>query len=107
MSGRNKVTKKNSKKSCRELALNEHLNAEKVLIRKLKERKKAYGEFLSQIEHFIGYAREQAKNSDNRKLRLKYLETVEEEESLRDKIMKHLKKNDELIELIKKSNSKL
>ncbi len=98
----NNGIKKNIKELDQESAIQKHLNSEKKLIKKLKERKEAYKEFLTQINDFIDYAHEQAKNNDE--LRIKYLETIEEEESLRDKINEYLKKNDELIESIKKSN---
>lgn len=100
----NKPLKNKSGKLCPKLTIIEHLNAEKTLIKKLKERKKAYDEFLSQIDNFIDYAKDQAKNNDNYELRLKYCDAVEEEELLRDKIRESIKKNEELIELIKKSN---
>ena len=103
----NKSLKKKSEKLCPTLTINEHLNAEKKLIKKLKERKEAYNEFLSQIDNFIDYARDQAKNSDNYELRLKYDDIIEEEESLHDRIRESIKKNDELIELVKKSNFNL
>ena len=102
MSGRRiKVIKKNPENGDSELIIKKHLNAEKKLIKKLKERKKAYKEFLSQINSYIDYAQKQAKNNDNDELRLKYLETIEEEESLRNKMIESLKKNDELIESVK------
>lgn len=84
-----------------------HLNVNEALIKKLEDRKKINKEFLAQIESFIGYAKKQVKNNDNHKLRLKYLEIIEEEESLRDKIRDYLKKNDKLIESIKKSSFNL
>ena len=107
MSKGDKPVKNSSKKTSQEIAIKEHLNADKILIKKLKGRKKAYDEFLSQINDFIGYAQDQAKNNDNDELRLKYGEAAEEEGSLRDKIRESIKKNDELIELVKKSNFEL
>lgn len=101
---RNKPVKRNSENLSLELTISEHLNAEKMLFKKLKKRKKEYNEFLTQIDNFIKYAQDNAKNIDDDKLRLKYKDAVKEEESLRDKIMEYLKKNDELIESVKKSN---
>lgn len=95
---------KSPKKLDPELGIKERSNAEKMLIKKLKERKKAYKKFLSQIDDFIEYAKDQAKNNSNVQLRLKYLETMEEEVSLRDKIKEYLNKNDELMESIQKLN---
>ena len=104
MSGRgNKPVKKSPEKLYPELTIREHLNAEKMLIIKLKKREKAYESFLIQIDNFIEYAREQANNNDN-SLKSKYLDVIKEEESLRDKIIEYLKKNNELIESLKKSN---
>ena len=102
---KNKPLKNKSEKVCPTII--ERLNAEKRLIKKLKEQKKAYGEFLSQIDNFIDYAKDQAENNDSDELRLKYEYAVEEEESLQDKIRESIKKNDELIELVKKSNFNL
>ena len=94
----------NSKKICPELNTEEYLNAEKMLIERLKKQKEVNKEFLVQIEIFIGYAKKQAEVNDKEKLELKYEEIIEEEESLRDKIKEHLKKNDELIKSLQKSN---
>ena len=103
MSGRgNKSIKKSSEKLYPELTIREHLNAEKMLIIKLKKREKAYESFLIQIDNFIEYAREQVKHDNN--LKFKYLDVIKEEESLRNKIMEYLKKNNDLIESLKKSN---
>ena len=102
----NKNFKKNSKVIDNEISTIKYLNAEKMLIERLKEQKEVNKEFLAQIEIFIRYAENQSKNNDNNKLESKYLEILEEERSLRDKIRKHLKKNDELIESIEKSNFK-
>ncbi|WP_424354997.1 hypothetical protein [Methanobacterium sp. MBAC-LM] len=98
--------KRNSKNLSPELIIHERLNAEKIFIKKLEEQKKAYNEFLTQINTFIEYAKDQVKNNDDNKLRLEYLEIVGEEESLRDKIEVYLKKNDELITSIKRSDFK-
>jgi hypothetical protein len=95
---------KNPERLDHELIIKRHLTAEKKLIKKLKERKEVYKEILIQIDNYIDYAYDQAKNNDNGELRLKYLETIEEEESLRGKICEYLKKNDKLIESVNKSN---
>lgn len=98
---------KNSEKLGHEFLVKDHFNTEKVLLKKLKERKEVYNEFLTQIDNFIDYANEQAENNNsNDKLEPKYEEIIGEEESLRDKIREHLKKNDELIESLQKSNFK-
>ena len=91
----------NSKKV---VSTKEYLEAEKMLIERLKKQKEVNKDFLSQIENFIGYAQKQVKNKDNGKLEHKYLEIIEEEKSLRAKIREHLKKNDELIKSLNKSN---
>ena len=96
----------NSKKIGPELSTDEYLNAEKMLIERLKKQKEVNKEFLVQIESFIGYAKKQAKHNDNDKLEIKYEEIIQEEESLRSKIREHLKKNDELIKSLRKSNFK-
>ncbi len=103
MSGRNEVIKK-SKRISDDLSTKEYLKAEKTLIERLRKQKNINEDFLSQIENFIGYAKKQAEVNDEEKLELKYEEIIEEEESLRDKIKEHLKKNDELIKSIQKSN---
>ncbi len=92
---------KNPEKLDPELIIKRHLNAEKKLIKKLEERKEVYKEILIQIDNYIDYAYDQARNNDNGELRLKYLETIEEEKSLRSKIHEYLKKNDDLIKSIK------
>lgn len=107
MSKGDKPVKNNSKEANPEIAIKKHLNADKILIKKLKCRKKAYNEFLSQINDFIEYAQDQAKNNNDNELRIKYLGLVEEEESLLGKIQEHLKKNDDIIESIKKSTDAL
>ncbi len=99
---RDKAIQKNSEKLSHDILVNEYSSTKEILIKKLNERKKAYTEFLSRIECFIEYAKCQAKNNEDYELRIKYLETVKEEESLRDKILEYLKKNDELIESIQK-----
>ncbi|MCZ3365110.1 MULTISPECIES: hypothetical protein [Methanobacterium] len=103
MSGRRNKHIKNLERLSPELTISEQLNAGKKFIKKLRERKKEYQELLIQIDNFIEYAKDQAKNNDSNGLRLKYWDAVNEEESLRDKIQEHLKKNDELIESIKNS----
>jgi hypothetical protein len=103
MSGRGNKPTNNSEKLNHELTIQEQLNAGKKFIKKLRERKKEYEKFLGQIDNFIEYAKDQAKNNDNDELRLKYWDAVNEEESLRDKIQEHLKRNNDLIESIKNS----
>lgn len=105
MSKGDKPVKNNSKKTSQEITIKEHLNAEKMLIERLKKQKEVNKEFLVQIESFIGYAKKQAKHNDNDKLEIKYEEIIQEEESLRSKIKEHLKKNDELIKSLQKPNS--
>jgi hypothetical protein len=61
----------------------------------LREQKNEYEEFLSQIDNFRDYAKDQAENNDSDELRLKYGDSVEEE-SLLDKIREH-----KLIEVVK------
>jgi len=96
----------NLKKIGQELSTEEYLNAEKMLIERLKKQKEVNKEFLVQIESFIRYAKKQTKHNDNNKLEIRYEEIIQEEESLRSKIREHLKKNDELIKSLRKSNFK-
>lgn len=95
----------NFKKISSELSTKEYLKAEKMLVERLKKQKEVNKDFLDQIDNFIGYAEKQAKVNNNEKLEHKYEEIIDEEESLRDKIREHLKKNDELIKSLQKPNS--
>lgn len=103
MSGRRNKPIKNSEIVSPELTISEQLNEGKKFLKKLMERKKEYEEFLSQIDNFIEYAEDQAKNNNSDELRLKYWDAVNEEKSLRDKIQEHLERNNDLIESIKNS----
>ncbi|MEL7670144.1 hypothetical protein [Methanobacterium sp.] len=102
MSGKGNEPTKNLERLNPELTIMEQLNTDKF-VKKLRERKKEYQEFLSQIDNFIEYAEDQAKNNNSDELRLKYWDAVNEEKSLRDKIQEHLERNNDLIESIKNS----
>lgn len=87
-----------------DLNLEEYSKAAKLIIKRLEDRRKVNEEFLAQIEVFIEYAKNQVKNKGlSEETRLRYLDLIEEEQSLYDRINKDLKRNNELIESIKKS----
>jgi hypothetical protein len=101
---------KNQGKLSRELKINieEYLNAARLIIKRLEDRRMVNAEFLSEIEEFIEYAREQVKNENlSSEVKHHYLDLIEEEKSLHDRIQKDLKRNNELIKSIKKSTEAL
>lgn len=117
MSGRGyKSIKNNSEELATELELSkvletafeEYSDAARLIIKRLDDRRRVNKEFLVEIENFIEYAKDQVENMDlDDGIRLRYLDLVEEEESLRDRIQEDLKRNDKLIESIKKSTDTL
>jgi topoisomerase IA-like protein len=87
-----------------ETAFEEYSDAARLIIKRLDDRRRVNKEFLVEIENFVEYAKDQVENIDiDDGIRLRYLDLVEEEESLRDRIKEDLKRNDKLIESIKKS----
>lgn len=110
MSGRSEAHKNNFKKFDYELSKKlakteeDYAKETKKIIKILKERKKVNEEFLSNIETFIEYAKNQTKNNLlSKESRLRYKDLIEEEQSLRYRIREDLKRNNELIKSIKKS----
>ncbi len=106
----------NSVKFGSEIELNEELKVTvqeyskgaKLIIKRLEDRRTVSIEFLSEIDTFIEYAKKQVENKDiSEEIRIKYLDLIEEEESLRDRILEDLKRNDKLIKSIKKSTNAL
>lgn len=88
--------------------LKEYFEEARRIIERLEERRKVNKEFLAQIEIFIEFAKNQVKNRDlSKETRLRYLDLIEEEESLYDKIEEDLKRNNELIKSIKGSTDAL
>lgn len=88
--------------------LKEYFKEAEKIIKRLDERRKVNKEFLAQIEVFIEYAKNQVKNKGiSEETRLRYMDLIEEEKSLHDRINKDLKRNNELIESIKKSTNVL
>lgn len=117
MSGRGyKSIKNNSKELAHELELSKSLEkaikkyseAARLIIKRLEDRRRVNNEFLVEIDDFVEYAKDQVENMDlDDGIRLRYLDLVEEEESLRDRMQEDLKRNDKLIESIKKSTDTL
>lgn len=118
MSRKNEVIRDNSQKLRPEVEaelnkswdmdIDEYLKATRLIIKGLEEQRKVNNGFLVQIEVFIEYAKNQLKNKNlSDKMRLKYLDLIEEEESLHDRIQEDLKRNNELIKSIKKSTDAL
>ncbi len=88
--------------------LEEYFKEARQVIERLEERRSVNKEFLAQIEIFIGFAKNQVKNKDlSEETRLRYLDLIEEEESLHDRIKEDLKRNNELIKSIKGSTDAL
>lgn len=117
MSGRGyKSIKNDSEESDHELELSkaletvfeEYSDAARLIIKRLEDRRRVNNEFLVEIEDFVEYAKNQVENIDlDDGIRIRYLDLVEEEESLHDRIKEDLKRNDKLIKSIKKSTDTL
>lgn len=96
---------KNQEKLSRKLENNvrEYLEAARLIAERLKERKEVNVEFLFEIEEFIEHAEKQGPNENfSSKIRHRYMELIEEEKSLRNRIKEDLKRNNDLIDSIKK-----
>lgn len=88
--------------------IEEYSKGARLIIKRLEDRRTVNNEFLSEIDTFIGYAKKQVENKNNsEEIRIKYLDLIEEEESLRYKILEDLKRSDKLIKSIKKSTNAL
>lgn len=117
MSGRGyKSIKNDSEESDHEVELSkaletvfeEYSDAARLIIKRLEDRRRVNNEFLVEIDNFVEYAKDQVENIDlDDRIRIRYLDLVEEEESLRDRIKEDLKRNDKLIKSIKKSTDTL
>lgn len=111
MSKKSEVIKNKSKaelSKALEINLEEYFEKARQIIKRLEERRKVNEDFLVQIEIFIKYAKEQVKNKNlSEETRLRYLDLIEEEESLHDRIKEDLKRNNELVKFIKESTNGL
>ncbi|MGF7117763.1 hypothetical protein [Methanobacterium oryzae] len=116
MSKKSEVANDNSINLSSKIELNKELvaniedysKAARNIINRLEDRRRVNEGFLSEIDLFIEYAKKQVKNNDlSKDIRLRYLDLIEEEESLRYRIKKDLNRNNELIESIKKSTNAL
>lgn len=111
MPKRSEVIEKKSKTELSktlEINLEEYFEKAGQIINRLEERRKVNEDFLDQIETFIKYAKDQVKNKNlSEEARFKYLDLIEEEESLHDRIKEDLKRNNKLIKSIKKSTDTL
>lgn len=86
----------------------EYFKSEKNILKATEFRKKVNKEFLHNIEEFIEYLKNKLENNHlNGELRQKYLDLIEEEQSLHYRIQKDIKHYDKLIESIKKSTEEL
>lgn len=86
------------------VTIEEYSKAVEIIIRRLEYRKRVNTEFLKEIENFISHAKKQLGNNNlDKKIRIKYIDLIKEEESLHGKIYEDLRRNDELIKSIKES----
>ena len=91
-----------------ETNIEKYSNAAVLIIKKLKERRRVNNEFLFEIDKFIEYAENQVKNKNiSSEVKYNYLDLINEEKSLRFRIKEDLKRNNELIDSIKKSTNAL
>lgn len=113
MSKRSEVIKNKSEietelRGALEVNLKDYFKEASQIVKRLDERRKINKEFLDKIEIFIEYAKDQVNNKNlSNETRRRYLDLIEEEESLHDRIKKDLKRNNELIKSIKESTDAL
>ena len=102
--------KKSNYELSKELKKNkeEYFKSEKNILKAIEFRRKTNKKFLSDIKEFIEYINIKLENNHlDGEIREKYLDLIEEEQSLHDRIQQDIKHYDKMIESIKKSTNGL